>query len=71
MLGVLNLGFVLRMTYKTQEMQNFLSQVKALDNSTPQPETTLLEPRSVRRQKARDAAKSPKLANPPDAKEAC
>ena len=38
-------------------MINFLAQIRALDEHTPQPAQSQLEPRSVRRQKARDAAK--------------
>ncbi len=43
-------------------MTNFLAQIQALDTSTPKPKQPLLEPRSARRQKARDAIKSVKKA---------
>ena len=52
-------------------MPTFLEQIRELDTSIPQPVESRIEPRRVRRQKARDAAKSPKLANPPAAKKAC
>ncbi len=38
-------------------MRNFLLEIKALDDPAPQPTRSQIEPRSVRRQKARDAAK--------------
>lgn len=38
-------------------MINFLAQIRALDDPAPQPTRSQIEPRSVRRQKARDAAK--------------
>ncbi|WP_373529116.1 hypothetical protein [Nostoc sp.] len=41
-------------------MQNFLTQIQALDSSTLQPTRTQLEPRRVRRQKAKDAAHTKK-----------
>ena len=49
----------------------FLAFIQAIDDQKPKVENPQLEPRRVRRQKARDAAKSPKLANPPAAKKAC
>lgn len=39
-------------------MPSFLSQIQALNTNTPQPTRPRLEPRRVRRQKLRDAAKS-------------
>lgn len=39
-------------------MPSFLAQLQALDTSGPQSVQAQLEPRRVRRQKARDAAKS-------------
>ncbi|MBA2750330.1 MAG: hypothetical protein H0U45_16770 [Tatlockia sp.] len=46
-------------------MPSFLDQIQAIDTSTPKPKQPQLEPRSVRRQKARDVAKSAtKKVNP-------
>lgn len=43
-------------------MPNFLTQIQALGTSPPATEHTQLEPRRVRRQKARDIAKTNKSA---------
>ncbi|WP_158506205.1 hypothetical protein [Synechocystis sp. PCC 7509] len=45
-------------------MPSFLDQIQLLDTATSHPKKPQLEPRSVRRKKARDAAKSVKKANP-------
>ncbi len=51
--------------FKAVLMPDFLTQIQALDTSTPKPKQPQLEPRSVRRQKARDVAKSAtKKVNP-------
>ncbi|MBA2750145.1 MAG: hypothetical protein H0U45_15815 [Tatlockia sp.] len=42
-------------------MPDFLAQIQALDTSTPKPKQPQLEPRSARRQKAKDAAIAVKL----------
>lgn len=43
-----------------EQMTNFLTQIQALDSSTPQVTRTQLEPRRVRRQKTKDVIKTAK-----------